>query len=105
MGDAHRAHPIGLRGYAPGRRSANQRFVLFERMKPEGGALDGGAQNGHRRVALRVLECGNAASSGFTSSAVLATYTVKLISAPPRMLLPLFPIGNKSESAKKLPRL
>ena len=61
VGDAHRAHPIGLRGYPLERRRADQRLVLFERMKPEGGSLYGGAQHGHRRVTFRVIalrQCG-----------------------------------------------
>ena len=45
---------------------------------------------------------GNAVSSGFTT----AIYgTAKLISGSSRSLFPFFPIGNKSESARKLLRL
>ena len=55
MGDAHRAHPIGLRGYPLDRRRADQRLVLLERMQTEGRSLNGGAQHGHRRVTFMVI--------------------------------------------------
>jgi hypothetical protein len=49
VGDAHGADEIGLRSYSLDRRTADQRFVLLKRVKPEGGSLDGRAQHGHRR--------------------------------------------------------
>jgi hypothetical protein len=47
MGDAHGADEIGLRGYTLNRSSADERFILFERVKPKGRSLDGGARHGH----------------------------------------------------------
>src|SRR4051794_6795358 len=52
VGDAHGVDEIGLRSYSLDRRSADQRFVLLERVKPEGGSLDGGAQRDHQRSPL-----------------------------------------------------
>jgi NADP-dependent 3-hydroxy acid dehydrogenase YdfG len=52
--DAHGTDEIGLRGYTLNRCSADERFVLFERVKPEGRSLDDGAQNGHRKLPFQV---------------------------------------------------
>ena len=54
MGDAHRAHPIRFRGYSLQRRSADERLILFEGMKPEGGSLNGGTEHRHRGVTFMV---------------------------------------------------
>jgi hypothetical protein len=62
MGDAHRAHPIRFRGYSLQRRRADERLVLFERMKPEGGSLNGGTEHRHRRGTFMVIalrQCGS----------------------------------------------
>jgi hypothetical protein len=50
MGNAHRAHPLGLRGYALDRRTADKRLVLFQGMKPEGGPLNRGAEHRHQGI-------------------------------------------------------
>src|SRR5437879_1609909 len=72
--------------------------------RTEGRSLYGGTQHGHRRVILTVLECGNRSHRGLQIPQT-CNGTAKLIGAPSGSLLPLFPIGNKSESARKLLRL
>ena len=49
MGDAHGADEIGLRNYTLNRSSADERFILFERVKPKSRSLDGRARHGHRK--------------------------------------------------------
>jgi hypothetical protein len=49
VGDTHRPYPIGLCGDPLDCRRADQRLILFKRMKTKGRSLYGGIQHVHRK--------------------------------------------------------